>query len=406
MPFSDETLEAIFATLPAPPAIAAAPRQPIHTLYGGAHLFKATTARNLGALALKSLDTHGGGPSAFASALGIPAALAETVYQRVADKLRTEPIEDYRLDFEDGYGQRPDSEEDTHARHGALAMASAWEQGTLPPFIGIRIKPLTAALRHRSVRTLDLFLTTLLEQTAGKLPANLVVTLPKVTSPREVTALDRLLQRIHPDLQMELMIETPESIIDPAGRVALPALIDAANGRCRGVHFGAYDYTASCGVSAEHQSLSHPACDFARNVMQVALAGRGVMLSDSAFNILPIPPGDVPRAWRLHYEQIRRALRAGFYQGWDLHPAQLPARYAAVYAFFLEGLPAATSRLKNFVDRAAQATRIGQEFDDAATAQGLLNFFLRGHACGAIGEAEIQAAGLTLDQLHARSFGA
>ena len=63
---------------------------------------------------------------------------------------------------------------------------------------------------------------------------------------------------------------------------------------------------------------------------------------------------------------------------WDLHPAQLPSRYAAVYAFYLSALDAATRRLRAFIDKAAQATLVGDVFDDAATGQGLLNFFVRG----------------------------
>jgi hypothetical protein len=101
---------------------------------------------------------------------------------------------------------------------------------------------------------------------------------------------------------------------------------------------------------------------------------------------------------------VRHSLVGGFYQGWDLHPAQLVARYAAVYAFYLESLSAATARLSSFVAKAAQATLVGDVFDDAATGQGLLNFFLRGLACGAISEAEALASGLTFDELRSRSF--
>src|SRR2546429_3080730 len=112
----------------------------------------------------------------------------------------------------------------------------------------------------------------------------------------------------------------------------------------------------------------------------------------------------VHRAWRLHTEHVRHSLETGFYQGWDLHPAQLVTRYAAVYSFFLEGLEAAANRLKTFVEKAALASLFGDVFDDAATGQGLLNFFLRGIACGAITQKEALATGLTLDELRSRSF--
>jgi hypothetical protein len=109
-------------------------------------------------------------------------------------------------------------------------------------------------------------------------------------------------------------------------------------------------------------------------------------------------------AWRLGFDDNMHSLRNGFYQGWDLHPAQFVTRYAAVYTFFLDGLTSASGRLKTFVEKAALASLFGDVFDDAATGQGLLNFFLRGIACGAITEEEALATGLTLDELRSRSF--
>ena len=112
----------------------------------------------------------------------------------------------------------------------------------------------------------------------------------------------------------------------------------------------------------------------------------------------------VHAAWRLHANQVRHSLVRGYYQGWDLHPAQLPTRYGAVYGFFLDGFGPASERLRNFVDKAAQATLVGDVFDDAATGQGLLNYFLRGIACGAVTEQEALATGLTLDEIRSKSF--
>jgi hypothetical protein len=220
------------------------------------------------------------------------------------------------------------------------------------------------------------------------------------------------------------MVETPASILGPDGRCPLADLVAAGRGRCAAAHFGVYDYTASLGITAFHQDLDHPACDFARHMMQIALSGTGVWLSDGATNVMPAPAhravegerltaaqeaenrAAVHRGWALHYRHVRHSLRHGYYQGWDLHPAQLPTRYAAVYAFYLEALDAATERLSRFVDRAARATLTGDVFDDAATGQALLNFFLRGLACGAITEAEAAATGLTRDELATRSFPA
>jgi citrate lyase beta subunit len=392
----------------------ASARQPIHTVYGGAHLFRADTAAKLGATALRTLGEHAPDAATLAAAVGIPTATAEPVYARVRDKLSREPVEDFRLDFEDGYGNRPDEEEDGHAQSAAVEVADGVRKGTLPPFIGIRIKNLGEELRERALRTAHLFIERLLSETAGVLPANFVVTLPKITAASQVAALASTFDRIEAaqhlapgSLRMELMVETPYSIFDEGGAVSLPTLVREGKGRVTAAHFGTYDYTASLGISAAHQHMRHPACDFARGVMQVALAGSEVWLSDGATNVLPVGADRqvVHRAWKAHFDDIQHSLTSGFYQGWDLHPAQLVTRYAAVYAFFLESLDAASERLRNFIARTAQATLVGDVFDDAATGQGLLNFFLRALNCGAVRADEIGAlTGLTLEELRSASF--
>jgi citrate lyase beta subunit len=438
-------------------------RQPVHTVYGGAHLFKADSAQRLGQLARRSLEQFAPDFLTFAKALGLPGAetlpdtldpsssqiarlyanpneaqrenkplwLAHTIYNRVADKLRREAVEDFRIDFEDGYGNRPDEEEDGHAASAAVEVAAAMSSKTISPFIGIRIKPLTEELRQRSLRTLDIFVTTLFEKSGGHLPANFVVTLPKVVMPEQVTALADIFDLLEREiglaagsLKMEMMIETTQAIINERGESNLPPMLEAARGRCTAAHFGTYDYTASCNITAAHQHMTHPACDFARNMMQVAFGGTGLWLSDGATNIMPVAPhraaeggqpltpaqieenrATVHRAWKLHYDHIQHSLINAYYQGWDLHPAQLPTRYAAVYAFFLDSLEAASERLRNFVEKAAKATLVGDVFDDAATGQGLLNYFLRAINCGAITEQEaLQLSSLTLQELRSGSF--
>jgi len=371
-------------------------RQPVHTVYGGAQLFKPDVGPRMGARALEALRRFLPDPTAFAECFGFPQALAQPVYERAVTKLEHEPVEDYRIDFEDGYGIRSDSEEDGHAVSTARAAAQGLAQPGFPPFFGIRIKPLTELSRTRATKTLHLFLDTLAGE-VGQPPKNFVVTLPKVTEPRQVTALIAELES-HPGVRIELMIETPQSIIDSAGRFAIPALLDAAQGRCRGLHFGAYDYTACLGIAAEHQKLTHPACDFARQAMLASTAGRGAMLSDGATNVLPIhqDPTVVRNALRLHLDHIQRAMAHGFYQGWDLHPAQLPARYAAVYAFFLESFETSSARLRNFTEQSERAVRTGEIFDDAATGEGLRNFFQRGLDCGAFSASELEQAGLRI----------
>ncbi|HEV2063533.1 MAG TPA: phosphoenolpyruvate kinase [Thermoanaerobaculia bacterium] len=403
-------------------------RQPVHTVYGGAQVFKSDSAPKLGALALRSLENFAPDAATFGSAIGLPEGLAPVVMARVREKLEREAVEDFRVDFEDGYGNRPDAEEDGHAVSAAREMAAGMAAKTLPPYIGIRIKPFTEELKARSIRTLDLFLTELATQTAGRLPQNFVVTLPKITSPDQVAALADLFELLEKGLNLspgslalEIMVETPQSIIDEHGQIALLPLVVASRGRCVAAHFGTYDYTASLNITAAHQHMTHPACDFARHMMQVALAGTGVWISDGATNVLPVAPHRTDRtltgreisenraavhsAWKLHYGHVRHSLEHAYYQGWDLHPAQFPTRYAALYAFFLEGLDAASARLTNFVAKAGQATLMGEVFDDAATGQGLLNYFLRAWNCGAITEQEaIARSGLTLDELRSRSF--
>jgi citrate lyase beta subunit len=401
-------------------------RQPVHTVYGGAHLFASDSAQKLGQLALRALETYAPDAVPLGEALGISSALASKVHERVRAKLVREPVEDFRIDFEDGYGNRSDDEEDGHAIGAAKQVAAGMVAGTLPPFLGIRIKPVSGELAGRSLRTLDVFLTELLSNTNGTLPPNFVVTLPKIQSRLDVEVLvdtfDQLEDRLdieHGALRMEIMVETTQSIFDSQGRSVLPRLHRAAAGRLTGAHFGTYDYTANCDITAAHQRMQHPACDFAKQMMKVAFAATGVMLSDGATNIMPIAPhrgatlsdderrdnrAAVFAAWRLHADDIRHSLINGFYQGWDLHPAQLPSRYGTVYAFFLDGLTAASVRLRNFVDKAAQATLVGDVFDDAATGQGLLNYFLRGIACGAVTEQEALATGLSLDEIRSKSF--
>ncbi len=404
-------------------------RQPVHTVYGGAQVFKADTAPRLGTIALRALEEYAPDARTFAEPLGLPGQLAPTVYERVIEKLRREPVEDFRIDFEDGYGNRPDAEEDGHAEQTAREVASGLSAGTLPPSIGIRIKPFTEELKRRSLRTLDIFLTELLAR-AGRLPENFVVTLPKVTIPEQTWALADLFDQLERGLKLpartlrlEIMIETPQSILGERGEVNVLRLVEAGRGRCVAAHFGTYDYTASLQITAAHQHMAHPACDFAKHAMQVALAGTGVWLSDGATNILPVPlhraaegkkfdhrqaaenSAAIHSAWKLHYGHVRHSLENAYYQGWDLHPAQLPTRYAALYSFFLEGLDAASARLKNFVEKAGQATLVGEVFDDAATGQGLLNYFLRAWNCGAISEREaVEKSGLSAEELRSRSF--
>jgi citrate lyase beta subunit len=419
-----ERLNAVSARLAADFPGESPDRQPVHTVYGGAHLFSAGTAGRLGELSMAALQTWAATPDDLASILDLPDELAEQVHRLVVEKLQREPVEDFRIDFEDGYGHRPDEEEDGHARSAAVELAIGMTGRTLPPFTGIRIKSLSGELHRRALRTLDLFISAAVEE-GGGLPEGFTVTLPKIQDVEQVVVLGEALAGIEQTLgidpiPVELMVETPQTIIDRDGTAGVRKFVDAGQGRVRGAHFGTYDYTASLTITAAYQTMTHPACDFARHALQVSLAGSGVWISDGATNVMPVPAhrGDdlsvdqveenmrtVHHAMRLHYDHIRHSLTHAYYQGWDLHPAQFPTRYAAVFAFFLEGLDQAGERLSNFVDSAAKATLVGEVFDDAATGQGLLNFFLRAINCGAITEEEAtKRTGLALEEIQTRSF--
>ena len=375
-------------------------RQPIHTVYIPADRFTPALAAEWGAQALATAEAHGG-LEKLGRLLGQESHLAAAVASRVAEKLTAEPIEDLRLDFEDGYGDRGDEAEDADAVAAAKAVATAVAAGTAPPFIGIRFKCFEAPTRARGLKTLDLFVSTLAQ--AGELPAGLILTLPKVTTVAQVQAMDFAVSRLEEvhglsagRLRFEVQVETPQLIIGPDGTSPVAQLPHVVPGRISALHYGTYDYSASLGISAEYQSMEHPVADFAKEVMQLAVAGTGIRLSDGSTNIIPVGDG-VEDAWKLHGRLVRRSLENGYYQGWDLHAAQLPSRFSASYAFYREGLPAAALRLRNYVERTE-----GGVMDEPATARALAGFVLRGVQCGAVGTDEVKAlAGVELSQLTA-----
>jgi citrate lyase beta subunit len=350
---------------------AAPGRQPVHTVYIPADRFQVGTVRAWGAAALAALDSHG------------PLAGFSAVDAAVRDKLATEPIEDLRIDLEDGYGTRSDDDEDRDVSAAAKALA-----GEPPAFSGIRIKSLELRTRERALRSLELFLDTL-----GAPPDGFRVTLPKVTSVRQVEAMAMICESF--DLRFEIQIETPQAILGADGTALVARMVHAAAGRCAGLHYGTYDYSAALGIAAAQQSMDHPVADHAKAVMQLAAAGTGVPVSDGSTNVLPV--GDtaaVRAAWALHARLVRRSLERGFYQGWDLHPAQLPTRFAATYAFFRDGLPAATTRLRAYLDDASSGIA-----DEPATTRALAGYLIRGIDCGAVTPDEVSVDEAVLRRL-------
>lgn len=387
-------------------------RQPVHTAYVPADKFTAELPGQWGRQALAAAQDFGG-LAVLARAVGLDSegaagsSRAELLAELVAHKLEREPIEDLRIDFEDGLGHRPDDEEDGHAIRSAREVNRAVAAGIAPPFIGIRFKCFEAPTRRRALRTLDLFIGSLVD--SGGLPDGLVLTLPKVTTVAQVEALSFVCEKLEAAhglparrLRFEVQMETPQLILSADGTVPSAQLIHAGRGRVSSLHYGTYDYSASLGIAAEYQSMEHPAADHAKNVLQVAVAGTGVHLSDGSTNILPIgDPEHIRKAFALHARLVRRHLERGIYQGWDLHPAQLATRYLATYAFYRDGFDAAANRLRNYVHQVESSI-----MDEPATARALAMFIYRGLTCGALTANEVESGiEITQDHLGALALG-
>ncbi|WP_087076354.1 DUF6986 family protein [Mycobacterium dioxanotrophicus] len=357
--------------------------QPVHTVYLSASDASPDTPRQWGTAALDLMDRHA---TVFAE-LGDPDELA-LVRQRLTDA----PIVDLRLDFEDGYGRRPDDIEDADAvRAGQTLHALGLDS------VGIRIKGLTVAERPRSVRTLERVLD-------GGMPDGFVFTIPKLRAAEQVTAavwLCEALESAHglPErtLRFELQIESPQAVLGPDGTATVAQAIQRADGRCTALHYGTYDYSAACGIAPQHQALDHPVADHAKAVMQVAAAQTGVWVCDGSTQVAPVGSDDqVAHAIRRHHRLVTRSLARGFYQGWDMYPGHLVTRWLATFSFFRAAMTAAAPRLQAYLDR-----RGGTIVDEPATAEALAAVVLRGLDCGAFTAADVVALapGATVDVL-------
>ena len=387
-------------------------RQPVHTVYVPADRYGADLPGRWGAEAGDALATHLTTPAQLARLLEVDVDIAAQVLPRVVAKLATEPIEDLRIDFEDGYGHRPDAEEDAAATAAGQALGALAASGPArPPFAGLRFKSLEPATRRRGVRTVDLFLGALFAATAtepDQTPDAVRLTLPKVTDVDQVSAFADVcaaLESAHSlavgALRFEVQIEVPQAVLAADGTAAVARMVHAGRGRVNGLHYGTYDFSAAAGIAAPYQSLEHPIADHAKAVMLLAAAGTGVAVSDGSTNILPVgSPAEIESAWRLHARLVRRALERGYYQGWDLHPLQLVTRFAATYAFYREGMPAACDRLRVYLDRAGSSpTAI---LDEPATAAAMAALLVRGLQCGALDAGEVTArSGVTIEDLQA-----
>ena len=349
-------------------------RQPVQVLYVPADRVRASTANDHGAEALRLLHAHAPDVGSFADATGIADVfLADEVRARVVTRLVTGPVDDLRVDFEDGYLGRSSDDEARDAVAAARAVARAVEVGEAPPFVGLRVKSFTDGLARRSVATLDRFVGTLLDR-LGHLPDGFVVTFPKIVAVDHVRAFVEVLGSLEaahglPEgrLRFEVQIETTPSVLGPDGTIALRAIRDAGAGRIVAAHLGVYDYTAGLGLPPGEQRLEHPACDFVRHLLLVTFAGTEVRLSDGSSNAVPArdTAAELHRVWSTHAATVRHSLAHGYVQGWDLHPSQLVSRYATVYADLLRGFGDVLDRLHRWYSPSVAAT--GTVMDEPAT---------------------------------------
>lgn len=377
---------------------APATRQPIHSVYVPGQTYTPDLPERWGQEALAAVNDAGGMSHLIAvHGLVKDPAEAELIAHKVEAKLLSEPIEDLRIDFEDGYGTHSDEDEDAAVIGAANHLGAALATGVAPPFVGIRFKAFDPRTRERGLRTVEHFVTTLAPH---GLPENLILTLPMVTHAAQIEAMVIFLEGLEEKLGLpagrltfEIQIETPQAILGLDGRSPIGPMIAAGQGRITGMPYGTYDYSASVGIAAAYQSLEHPSADFAKSVMQASAAGTGVRISDGSTNIMPVGAGR-DEAWALHGRLVTRSLQRGFYQGWDLHPAQLPSRYAATFAFFRDSLENANMRLAAYLGEGA-----AEIMDEPATARALADFLMRGLHCGAISDDEVAVSTEQLTEL-------
>lgn len=402
-------------------------RQPIHTCYVPADQLAADTPTRWASIALETLAsayemTANEALEVLATDLGIRTTDIPAVAELTAQKLQHQPIEDLRIDFEDGFTQRGVAEPERDEHEDALALVGArflaqWFRGgatDVPAFAGIRFKSFDPAVRARGLRTLVIVLDELHSQ--GVLsqlydptsknfnPRALRLTFPKVQHRTQVETLVEILSQLEKDygldstggkIHLEVQVETPQAVVGPAGESEAARIISAAEGRCLALHYGTYDYSASMGVDAAHQSMEHPVADHAKDMLQVATGAAGVELSDGSTNCIPVGDREsIMDGWQLHYRLVTRHLRRGIRQGWDLHPNQIVTRHMATIAYFRENWEVTAHRLNAYL-----TGDTSHWMDEPATAKAMAGYLRRAHSCGAITDDELAVAGVSDNKL-------
>lgn len=401
-------------------------RQPVHTVYVPAHLMTGEKrdpqiARTWGDAARAALESYGSATD-LALELGVPEQDAATVGALTVAKLQREPIEDLRIDFEDGFTQRGvpaadrDADEDARAAEAADILADWLDTDAdgdrpryAPAFAGIRFKSFDPAVRDRGLRTLVIVLGGLarrgvLKKVLADDPRALRLTLPKVQHHSQVETFVEILEQLEetfgvPEstrIPFEVQVETPQAIVGTRGEAEPARILAAGQGRILSLHYGTYDYSASLGVDAAEQSMEHPVADHAKDVLQVATTAVGVELSDGSTNRIPVgSPEQILDGWRIHHRLVTRHLRRAVRQGWDLHAHQLVTRHLATIAYFRASWEVSAERLRDYV--AGDETRW---MDEPATAKAMSGYLLRAHACGAVTDEELATTGVSPEALH------
>ncbi len=124
-------------------------------------MFKRDTVQKLGRLAKESFLAATPNPTELKRRLGKTWSepFAERVFSSTLAKLQSlSAVEDYRIDFEDGYGQRSNEEEDAHTTAAAANLVKAAQENSLSGRVGLRPKALAIATLKRSLRTIILFI--------------------------------------------------------------------------------------------------------------------------------------------------------------------------------------------------------------------------------------------------------
>lgn len=369
--------------------------QPIHVVYGGAQLFKESTLQNLPLKAREYFAQYVADAQSLRQLLGESWSEEESqkIYATVNRKLTERAIEDFRIDFEDGYGVRDDSDEDADAVRCAHIVANYHNQLAAQDeaiAVGFRVKPLGQGTYKRSLKTLFLILNSYAQSRQNRHDQRhqLMITLPKVESALQVALVQDILAAAeheyglpHGFFQMEALIENCEAFMSVLhGRSQLLEIVHAAKGRMAGLHFGVYDFNAALGIAPSCQDLHNDASSAAKFLMQLAVGNcENVGLSDGVINVIPVrrdgqSDSDFVDACRFNYLKMKKSVEAGFYQSWDIHPSQVWLRMTAMTEFVLRSLPDTIDRLITFHRAAQRAVKTGQVFDDRASVLGLVKF--------------------------------